>query len=76
MDFEYDIINIKEMLMGLLDWLFGTSKIIQQKRTQPKNRAIRGYTTMSVTIAAIPSKIASATIAAEIAKMIEFLKKD
>ena len=25
MEFEYDIINIKEMLMGLLDWLFGTS---------------------------------------------------
>lgn len=25
MDCEYDIINIKEMLMGLLDWLFGTS---------------------------------------------------
>lgn len=25
MNFEYDIINIKEMLMGLLDWLFGTS---------------------------------------------------
>lgn len=30
---------------------------------------------MSVTIAVIPSKIASAPIAAEIAKMIEFLKK-
>lgn len=25
MDFEYDIIIIKEMLMGLLDWLLGTS---------------------------------------------------
>ena len=39
MDFEYDIINIKEMLMGLLDWLFGTSNDNSTKKnTTEKSR--------------------------------------
>ena len=39
MDFEYDIINKKEMLMGLLDWLFGTSNDNSTKKnTTEKSR--------------------------------------
>lgn len=39
MKFEYDIINIKEMLMGLLDWLFGTSNDNSTKKnTTEKSR--------------------------------------
>ena len=39
MNFEYDIINKKEMLMGLLDWLFGTSNDNSTKKnTTEKSR--------------------------------------
>lgn len=44
MEFKYDIINIKEMLMGLLDWLFGTSNYNSTKKnTTEKSRDPRLY---------------------------------
>lgn len=44
MPFEYDTINKKEMFMGLLDWLFGTSNDNStRKSTTEKSRDLWLY---------------------------------